>query len=676
MPTRKGSRDRRARRAAGDAPAPKKERVIAPEAPKEPPAEKEAAPPRASGKVPRRNPLFPVGVNYYPLDAETQRWDEWYTRDANTDFEVLAATRMSLVRVYVSWKLIEPQVGQYDEDAVERLQAVIDAARGRKMQVIVCFFADDRLAEMLDVPWGKKRDPRTDSYLVQREVALVQKLVNRFRADSAVFAWDLANEAFCAGFTSAEEFDGWVATLRDAIREVDPDRPIIVSADPETMFRHTGVDPRRAIDRCEFAVSHVTAAYRAYAAEGPLAFGPSTYLDSFLLRSAARDLPVLLDDVGVLSLDYSSAEEAAYVRTVLYSAFMNRAAGALLRRYRDVDTERREPYFRDPFEVLVGLTDVDGEPKPALAEVESFARVAARIDLRTYDPVPERTAVLIPSERYEALPNMASLYDPRACLASYIAAKQAHVPVTVTRESDPFEPFSVLLIPSTFALADETWERLRSFVSDGGAIVYSYGGGDAHTAVRELFGVEFLGDGGSRDRLSCRIAQPDVLGTLSSFDAALYVPSFALLGHGGATVVATDAKGSPLLTMNQFGQGKAVFVAFPVERSIAQGDQWATPPAVVAMLRTVVGAVAGAAGCGAPAQCDAPDVEIALLNGEGDDIVFLLNHSRRRTAGLTFERVVASIADVRGGPAVDVGGSGFGVPLAANGVATLRLTYK
>lgn len=676
MPTRKGSRDRREQRAVAPAqPAAKK---AAPKvAPVSSVTETEVAAPVVGGKAPRRNPLFPVGVNYYPLDAETQSYDDWYTGDAEADMAVLAEARMSLVRVFVSWKMLEPQVGQYDEDALERLQVVIDAARTHKIQVVVCFFADDRLAEMVDVPWGKKRDPRTDSYLIGREIALVQKIVNRFRADTAVFAWDLANEAFCSGFEDAGALDAWVEQMRDAVREVDPERPVIVSVDPETLFRHTGVDPRAAIDRCEFAVSHVTSAYRAYAAEGPVTSGPSTYVDSFLLRAAAHDLPVLLDDVGLAGLEQSQAEEAAHARTVLYSALMNRAAGVLMRRYRDVDTERREPYFRDPFEVLVGLADIEGEPKPALAEVERFIRTCARIDLRRYTLLPERTAVLIPAERFEPLPNLAGLYEPRACLTAYIAAKRAHVPVTVVRESDDFTAYSVLIVPSAFRLAEETWERLRAYVQEGGSLVFSYGGGDPHPAVREVFGVEFLGDGGGRETISCRIAQPDVLGPLVSFDAKLELPNHALLGHGGSTVVATDAKGSPLLTVNQLGQGRAVYISLPIERAIAQADPWATPPAVADMLRTVYGAVARAAGCGAPAECDKAEVEVALFNGEDDDIIMLLNHGPEKvTATLTFERPVQTIADVRGGKAVEVGGTVFGVPLEPNGAVALRLMYR
>ncbi len=679
MPTRKGSKDRRKQRASRTVEHEEKmTEQPKPPASTAPVTSKDAeAAVRHSGKAPRRNPMFPIGVNYRPLHSESQDASEWYSGDIDEDFDVFAASRLSLVRVYVSWKLLEPQVGQYDEDVVERLQELIDAARTRKMQVIVCFFADDKHAELLDVPWGRKRDPHTDDYLIQRQVALVQKLVNRFRADSGVFAWDLADEAFCSGFESGQALDGWVETLREAVRDVDPERPVIVSADSESLFRLTGVDARPAIGRCEFAVSHVTSAYKAYAASGPLTSGPSTYLDSFLLRTSACGLPVLADDVGILSLDHSVGEEAAYLRTALYSALMNGGAGAMIRRYRDLETERREPYFQDPFEVLVGIADSEGVPKPALTEVESFARVVARIDLRRYELLPERTAVVVPDERYGPLPDMAPLHDPRACFAAYIAAKKAQVPVTVAGEGDVLEAYSVLLVPSAFSLAEETWERLSAYVQDGGTVVMSYGGGDMHPVVRQIFGVEFLGDSGARERVTCRVAQPDVLGPIHSFDVSLGVPNFALFGHGGATVVATDAKGSPLLTVNQYGQGRAVMFAFPIERAVAQGDLWAVPRPLDMMMRTVIGHVAGAAGCGAPAACDVPDVEIALFNGEQDDILLVLNHSpEKTTATLSFERGIDSIADVRGGKPVPVGGPTFGVPLDANGTAALRLIYQ
>ena len=673
MPTRKdGPRKLRARVAPAITPlaAPDQEAAA-------PVVAREAAPAAAPApKGPRRNAQYPVGVALYPLDAETESWSDWYGREPIEDLAALEEARFALVRLFVSWKVLEPQVGQYDEDALDRLGDVIDSLRDKKLQAIVCFFADDRHAELAEVPWGKKRDPRTDNYLVQREVALVQRIVSRFRSDTSVFAWQLANEAFCSGFETSDALESWTNQLRDAIREMDPDRPITLGADPETLYRATAVDARRAVDLCEFGVSHVTAAYRAYAAEGPITSGPATYLDAFLLRAAGRGKPVLLDDVGVISLDNSPAEEAAALRMSLWSGLTNRGAGAVARRMRDFATERREPYFVDPFETLVGLLDAEGERKPVFEEARKFVRIAAKIDLRRTEPTPERTAIIMPAERFQPLPNLAGLYDPRACLSAFVAVKEAHVPATVAFETDDFGAYSVLIVPSAFTLADSTWVRLAAFVQGGGTLVLSYGGGDAHPAIRELFGIESLGDGGPRAVLSCRVAQQDVLGSLDSFDARLDVPNYALLSGGTATIVATDAQGSPLLTVNQVGQGRAVYIAVPIERTIAQGDPWATPAPVRKLLREVYGAVARAAGCGAPVSCDIAEVEVTLFSGESEDVLVLVNHAPVKVAAnLTTERRVASIADVRGGAAVAVAGTFFGVPLEANGAVALRLSY-
>lgn len=642
------------------------------------PADGAAAPASAAQapKFPRRNPLFPVGVSIYPLDDETAGPEDWYARDLAGDFELLSDARLGLVRLFVSWKVIEPQVSQYDEDALQQLLDLVAAARARKLQTIVCFFADDRHAELVDVPWGKKRDALTDGYLLEREISLVQRVVSQLRSDAGVFAWQLANEAFLAGAESKDVLDEWTRQLRDAVRELDPKRPITLGIDAETFFRSTGVDARDAVESCEFAVSHVTAAYRAYAAEGPITSGPSTYLESFLLRTANRGKPVLLDDAGVLSLDFSPAEEATALRTALWSGLANRSAGVLARRLRDMETERREPYFLDPYETLVGVADSEGDPKPSFSEMRTFVKTAARIDLTQFTQIPERTAVVMAEERFNALPDLASLFDARACFAAFIGTKEAHLPAAVIHERDDFSAYSVLIVPSIFNLADDTWERLTAFAQAGGALVLSYGGGDEHVGIRDLFGVEFRGDGGPRSMLSCRVAQQDMLGDIASFDARFEISNYALLSGGTATVVATDAKGNPLLTVNQVGQGRAVYIAVPLERAIAQGDQWATPAPVRSMLREVYGAVARSVGCGAPIGCDVPEVEAALFQGDAEDVLILINHAPVAMAPkLSTDRRIASVVDVRGGAPVAVGGVAFGVNVEANGVLALRLSY-
>lgn len=665
MPTRKSG------------PRPQRKRVerIAP-AESAPAQAKSKETPATPGKPSSRNPLFPVGVSIYPLDSETQTPDDWYSRDISADLARLRAAKCALVRLFVSWRVFEPQVSQYHEEAVDKLVAMVEAAAAHKLQTIVCFFADDRHSELNDVSWGKRRDARTDSYLIQREVALVAHVVSKLHGQKGVFAWQLGNEAFLAGFESGEDLLGWTKTLTEAIREHDTERPIALGCDSETLLMSTGVDAREAVALCEFSVAHVTSAYKAYAAEGPLGSGPSTYLESFLVRLALDDKPVLLDDIGPMTLESSASEEAAHLRHAFWGGLCNRAAGAMARRLYDMETDRREPYFLDPYETLIGVMESEEEPKPAFEDLARFVRTAARIDLKSYSLIAERTGVMVPSERYEPLPNLAGLFGPRACFHSYIAAKRAQIPVTVVPEGADLDELQVVIVPSAFNLAEKTWEQLATFVQTGGTLLLSYGGGDAHPALRDLFGMEFLGDGGPRSDFSCRVAQADILGDLHGFDEPFEIPNFALLSGAGATIVATDSKGSPLLSVNQVGQGRAVFVAVPIERAIAQGDPWSTPAVVAHLVREVYGAVARGAGCGAPVCCDVPDVEVALLQGDGDDIVVLINHSDRKVSvGLSVERMVAAIADVRGGSPVAVGGTAFGVPLDAAGVTALKLTY-
>lgn len=628
------------------------------------------------GMTPRRNPLFPLGVDYHPHDAESAQPDAWYAGDFDADFAEFAEARLTLVRIFISWRLFEPQVGKYSDEAGTRLHEMVESAGAHRLRLIVCFFSEERHAGLLDVVWARRRDPRTDGYLIERQAALVRHIVETHRSDRAVFAWELANEAFCSGFRSAEELKLWADQMRDAVRELDENRPVMVGVDAETLFHTSRVDARPTLDSSEIRVAHRTNAYRGYVAEGPVLGARSTYLDAWLLHASSRTVPVLLDLIGPHALDASHAEEAASLRCSLYSGLMNDASGALVSRWRDMLTDRRAPYHVDEFESLVGVRDSEGRPKAAMRELAAFSRMVAQLDLRRLTRVAERAAVMVPAERSVAEPTLPSLFAPRSCLEAFVRAKEAHLPVTVTREHEPFDPYAMLIVPSVTDVAPETWARLAEWVHAGGSLVYSYGGGEFSAEARQLFGVDFLGHGGARTRATCRVAQQGMVGTFEPFDTAARVPHFALLGPGASTVVATDAAGNPLVTLSRPGQGRAVCVAAPFERVLGQTGLRPPLAEIATFVRTLYGAIGGVAGCGPRVACDSPSVELALLSGEERDALLLLNHAGEPvTATLRFERPVATVTRVGGGEGVSVGGVVLGVPLDAYGAAALWVSY-
>lgn len=621
----------------------------------------------------RRLRSFPIGVDYYPSDNERRAHAEYYPYDAGVDFAAMATAGVTLVRVFVSWKRFEPEVGQYDGSVEERLGDLLYAAGQCSLKVIVCFFADDRFSEMNDPPWARGRDPRTDDYLIHRQVSLVQRVASLHRTDPRIWAWQLGNEPFFAEFTSTASLQKWSLALRDALREVDSARAIILGTDSEVLSAVRGLSV--SVGGFEYGVAHANEAYREQVA-GVSVGSRATHLESFLVRAAPVSRPVLADGIGARIGELPAAGGAADVRVAAFSALMNGAAGVALARWRDAETAPREPWFSDPYEVLAGVNDSAGAPRPALGEIGRIARVVARLEAGRYALAPERAAVIVPAGPSDLERSPGALGRSQSCFNAYVAAKEAHIPVAVVSEGDDLAGFSAVFVPSAGALSEILWTELAALVRSGGSVVLSYGGGTPEPLFREVFGVDFRADAGERDTFSCRDGEQGLFPGLGSFDAALRVSNLGLVVPESASVAAVDASGIPLVTVNRYGRGSAIFLAVPLEQAIARGVSAADTEQARTMVRTLYRTAARESGANGFVACDEPAAEIALFIGEDDDALLVLNHGGMTiTPVVTAGRVVASVADLSGARSARVGEQSFGVPLRPFGLAALRLDY-
>lgn len=587
------------------------------------------------------------------------------------ELAVMARAGLGAVRLYVPWAAVEPQVGRYEDDALDDLARTVAESTRLGLAVTVCLFAELGDGRLLDVAWAGRRDPRTDPYMLDRGAALVSAVASRLAGQDGLAAWQLADEGFLAGFPDAAALAAWAATVTEALRDRDPDRPVSLGADTEALLETSGLDAREAADALSLATAAPTARAVAIVAPGPGSAGPGTHLAGFFGRLTGRALPVAADEALPATTDRSVGELAGALRMGLYDALADGVATVWTGPWRVAATPRRVPFFRARGESLTGLLDADGRSTPALGEVTSFTALTAALAGGPLEPARERVAVLLPSSRYGAGP--LGTIALRSSLAAFSLARQAHVPVDVLREGDPLDGLAVLVVPSPRALPEETWAAVAAYVTEGGTLVTSHGGAEPPDALRTLVGVEYLGESGPRETLACRIAQPLALGSLSSFEVALRVPASALLAPGRATVIAADGTGRPLVTVFRAGRGRTYFVSAAIERAIGDLPHDEVPTNAGALLSAVYRAAAEAAGAAGPVDCDRRSVRTAVLTSDDGPVLVLVNHAAVRvTTTVTWERRVASITPA-GGTAVPVAGTSFRVPLAAHGGAVLAI---
>jgi len=162
------------------------------------------------------------------------------------------------------------------------------------------------------------------------------------------------------------------------------------------------------------------------------------------------------------------------------------------------------------------------------------------------------------------------------CINHYRPFWSMGVPVDVIPEWADFRSYKLVVAPMLYMLQPGVADRLKQFVSGGGTVVMTYWsgivdetdlcflGGWPGDGLREVFGVwdEETDTITPDERNQVVMADGNALGLTGSYEARDY---FALIHAEGAQVLATfDSDfyaGRPALTVNQFGQGQAYYMA-------------------------------------------------------------------------------------------------------------------
>lgn len=168
----------------------------------------------------------------------------------------------------------------------------------------------------------------------------------------------------------------------------------------------------------------------------------------------------------------------------------------------------------------------------------------------------------------------------KECTAHYAPFWQAGVAVDVIEQTYDLEPYKLVILPMVYMLRPGFANKLKAFVEAGGTAVMTYWsgvvdesdlcflGGVPGEGLREVFGVweEESQSYYAHEKVSLAMAADNELGFQGDYEA---VDTCSVIHAEGSNVLATYTDqyfaGSPVLTVNTFGKGKAYYIAARTE---------------------------------------------------------------------------------------------------------------
>ena len=650
---------------------------------------------------------MPIGVNWVPARSGMQWPYEWDADLVEADFTQMSRMGFSLIRFDLLWGFFEPRPGQYNEAAFSQFDYIISLAHRYDIYLNPVLLIGGEVGDAYwDIPWRNGRHPHSDPELLYWQARHVEEFARRYHAEPAILAWDLTDEPpfwIVADSTTDTMAANWTQLLCSGLRKYDAEHLILCG----TLGQETNRGPFRADILAPYVdvfCVHPYPAYDPVLYREPLLSTRTTYGASFeimLSRGAGR--PVMMQEFGAGNSQFSPNIVGQYYNTLLYSALAAGVQGYVAWCYTDAAPQLygRAPYIRCPHETQFGITDHQGNQKPAGRELELFSKTIQHIDFEQVSPAAPEAGIIVPHEwahgpdyRQYGLPadqpyqyvtndilsqdidRFGNQFTLKSWLASFILSRQAGIAVSFPRELDDWSNLRLILtpVPSTTSpnpichLYTNFWQKVKPNIEAGAVLYASLCAKSAISwpEATHLFGA-LIADRAAWQPI-VRLTLTEDFYDLKMGDVIEINCPDGLEGMGvqlevsAGRVLAVDQAGRPALVTKAVGQGHTVLCAYPLEYALGHTVNAFEKPGNEQLLFRCLKSLAQIQ---SPFSCDDAMLELGWLSGKDRDYVILSNHSANIVQSYVTASIpgIASYLSADGVQALSPAGQGFNVEL-------------
>ena len=294
-------------------------------------------------------PFAVHGVNYYPATAP---WRRFLTASTPAifghDLDLIGAAGFNVIRIFLWYGALFDCPGSGvipDRAAFARLDALLQLAAAHGLRVLVTL---NDLPDLVMYPLY------TDSELPAAQTAFI---VNRYRYERAILAWDVRNEGDVDYLRSAArdvEVNAWLNQTVSAVRRLDSQHPITAGWDDN------GISTAGIVD--VVSLHHWSAA--------------STLASRLQQFRAATNKPILLEEIGYSGYLSTEGQQLDALKQAIQIAEGQHVAGWILWQAFDIlpgaACDPPDCPGPDNAEYHFGLWRTDGSPKQAVAAITQW----------------------------------------------------------------------------------------------------------------------------------------------------------------------------------------------------------------------------------------------------------------------------------------------------------------